>query len=123
MDESAVQRKIEAALSAYRTPGQKRDVSGENGLIARISAHAERDDCNAEPLSGSLIEHQRAHDAVLFYARQDAAHALLNTASILGQIDRLQRRVWVLLVVGVLGLLALFALCGLLAAIVMRGSI
>lgn len=75
--------------------------SDRNQHIAHFSVHAERTGENQPVWTSSLSED--AADRLIFYGRQDSAHALLNTSSLLREVHGLKRSIRFLnMLVGVL---------------------
>ncbi|RUZ76916.1 hypothetical protein EN943_15660 [Mesorhizobium sp. M7A.F.Ca.US.006.01.1.1] len=95
--QTSVGSDIKAALAAHKELVGKPSVEQANGIVACSGLHGELgylDD--GVPTVYSLDEDTR--DRLIVHARQDAAHALLNTISLL-QLRRADRR---LAVAGVL---------------------
>jgi hypothetical protein len=80
--------RIDAALSM--TPRDDRP-NIKNQLIARDVAREElgRDPASPQP---EYVMDREAIDRLLFHTRQDVAHALLNTITLLDNVRKLERR-------------------------------
>lgn len=107
---SSVDKKIAGALSAL-DKGSVTYENDRNCLIARFSVHSERTGEGQAP--GRMDLSDEATERLLFYGRQDAAHALLNTISLLSDMRDLKRSIrrqtWFLGGVALLLILLLFS--------------
>jgi hypothetical protein len=95
MDEAT--RKIAASITGQREVGLKGD-HWDNYAIAQGVLHDEIDS-DSKTVRFPYRFDQEQRDALLAHARQDAAHALCNTGSLLKRIRTLTRLVYLLLAI------------------------
>ncbi len=87
------------------------DAFRENGIIAREIAHEPVEALGHEHRSSDYYLDERARDSLLVHGRQDAAHALLNTKTLMDQVAGIRRdlRIMDAMLLIALGLLAWIA--------------
>jgi hypothetical protein len=99
-------RNIAASIRGQREVGLKGD-HWDNYAIAQGVL---RDEIDSDSKTGRFPFNldQETRDILLAHARQDAAHALCNTASVLKRVRTLTRLVYLLLAINVVILLRLY---------------
>ncbi len=96
---------IRSAIETSRRVRGRRDVSAENGIVARDVLHGEIG------LNGPSERHEPYHldadtrDILIAHGRQDAAHALLNTMTLVTEVASLRRVVVVLMWLNIITLI------------------
>lgn len=94
MDRRERAQAVDAEIRAYREVTGK--AADENEINRIVALHVIAEDGGDEQ-PGYLSELSK--ETLLLHGRQDAAHALLNTVSILKRQRRLERLVWILLII------------------------
>ncbi len=93
VDGRSLDERAAGTVAAYRQRYGRGDRHGENHVLAReilateAGLHGDVD----RPFPFALDD--RGRDILLAHARQDAAHAVLNTGSLLGEVAVLRRQV------------------------------